>query len=512
VVPGDVSRFIGERRPGSMCSSAFLAMTSHAGTQPDVSANGGVHISASKLSEAYGALGRYIYVTPTKMAGGVHAVDMSTGKTLAWIAYWNYGDTCAISHHLSAFPAADPYEGFEFINTTQGGKNLFMYGIPTPVKQPGEGFSIYRVRFDGRTMTLVEDVAETTGLGLGVHVTITPDAQAFAVADGQKDVIAFFDRATSKVLTALYFEREPNSKVLRESWIKGGTMTIKRIYPDPKTGKYDLKGLKGIEIDWEMPLGGELMVEEGVIPGSRPLSLVGADGVVHDPRGRWSSVVIRLLGMGLILNRTRNYEPVAALHTPRGAPDQFPVVQVDQDTWTVTMDQVVSPAHKAGFSPDGRRYCMMNNLRQHGMVVFDTAGPDPREWKKIAFVEDPTWRDTGANPFHLVFSVDGRKVYCSLLRPAPADSGVVVVDTESWKILKQIDDVGPDAQTLAVTYDGNYVFTIFSGFQRFSSGIFVIDARTDEPIGYLPSAGGHHDCVIVPRTNAELSNSRSTTL
>lgn len=124
MVPGDVGSFNGERRPGSMGNSAFLAMTSQAGTKPDDSANGGVHVSASKLSEAYGALGRYIYVTPTKMAGGVHAVDMSTGKTLAWIAYWNYGDTCAISHHLSAFPAADPYEGFEFINTTQDGKNL----------------------------------------------------------------------------------------------------------------------------------------------------------------------------------------------------------------------------------------------------------------------------------------------------------------------------------------------------------------------------------------------------
>ena len=37
-------------------------------------------------------------------------------------------------------------------------------------------------------------------------------------------------------------------------------------------------------------------------------------------------------------------------------------------------------------------------------------------------------------------------------------------------------------------------------------------ARTDEPVGYLPSAGGHHDCVIVPRTNDELRHSRSTTL
>jgi hypothetical protein len=33
-------------------------------------AEAGAHASASKLSEAHGALGRYIYVTPTKMAGG----------------------------------------------------------------------------------------------------------------------------------------------------------------------------------------------------------------------------------------------------------------------------------------------------------------------------------------------------------------------------------------------------------------------------------------------------------
>ena len=35
-----------------------------------LAAEAGAHTSASKLSEAHGALGRYIYVTPTKMAGG----------------------------------------------------------------------------------------------------------------------------------------------------------------------------------------------------------------------------------------------------------------------------------------------------------------------------------------------------------------------------------------------------------------------------------------------------------
>jgi hypothetical protein len=178
-------------------------------------------------------------------------------------------------------------------------------------------------------------------------------------------------------------------------------------------------------------------------------------------------VVIRLLGMALILDRDNDYEPVAALHTPRGAPDHYPVVKVDRETWTVGMDRVISPAREAGFSPDGAYYCMMNNLRQHSMAVFDSSDPDPRRWKKIAFVEDPAWRESHANPFHLVFSVDGRKVYCTLLRPEPANSSLVVVDTRDWRIAKLIDDIGPDAQTSAVTYDGNDVLTVFSGFQRY---------------------------------------------
>ena len=78
-------------------------------------------------------LGHYIYLTPQKLGGGTHAVDLQSNKTLAWISYWNYGDSCPISHHLAAFPAdsGDPYKGFEFVNSTQGGDNVMIYGLPT---------------------------------------------------------------------------------------------------------------------------------------------------------------------------------------------------------------------------------------------------------------------------------------------------------------------------------------------------------------------------------------------
>jgi len=52
----------------------------------------------------------------------------------------------------------------------------------------------------------------------------------------------------------------------------------------------------------------------------------------------------------------------------------------------------------------------------------------------------------------------------------------------------------------------------FSGFQRLSSGIAVIDAQTDELVGILPSNGGHHDCVIVPVELEHMKHTRSCTL
>src|SRR3954466_2807315 len=143
--------------------------------------------------------GNWVLLMPTKLGGGTYAVNLETGRALAWISYWNYGDYNPISHHLCAFPSADPAKGFEWINSTQGGKNALIYGIPTNIETPGEGFNIYRVRFDGAQMELMENVAETTGLGLGVHVTIDPKtAERYFVTDGQKDIACRWASCSSK--------------------------------------------------------------------------------------------------------------------------------------------------------------------------------------------------------------------------------------------------------------------------------------------------------------------------
>jgi hypothetical protein len=463
-----------------------------------------------KLGQVYQEIGNYILLAPTKFMGGVYALDLGSGKTLAWLAPWNYGDTNPIMHHLAAFPAPDPYKEFEFIVNTQGGKNLFIYGIPTKVKEPGEGFRIYRIRYDGTKLNLVEDVAETTGLGLGVHVTIAPDAKSFAVADGQKDVAAIVDRATSKVLAALAFDWQPRVKTLKEAWTGGGTLTVKKIHPDPKTGKFDLQGTKGIKIDWELVPGGELFIEDGKVPGQRPTSVVGLDAVVFDPRGQWAVASLRTVGLGVVLDRQKDYAPVAVLAAPKGAPDQVPVAAVGKETWKAELDRVLTPAHQAGFSPTGEHFVFMNGVRQNNVAVFDSKEADPARWQKKAFVEHPEWRGAYPNAFHMVFTPDAKKLYVTLWWPAPTPNGVAVIDAVSWKVLKTID-VGPDMHTLSVTYDGKHMVGVFSGYQKTESGIFILDARSDEPVGYLPSPGGHHDSVIVPRTLEELRVSRSTT-
>ena len=54
------------------------------------------------------SLGKWIALLPTKLGGGTYALDLNTNRVLASIWYWTYGDYNPISHHLCAFPSADP--------------------------------------------------------------------------------------------------------------------------------------------------------------------------------------------------------------------------------------------------------------------------------------------------------------------------------------------------------------------------------------------------------------------
>lgn len=135
--------------------------------------------------------------------------------------------------------------------------------------------------------------------------------------------------------------------------------------------------------------------------------------------------MVRLCGGIAILDAEKYFEPAAFLQFNTNSPDQYEVVRIDDDHWEVTFDKIHSPGHEIGFSPDGRFSCMMNNLRENNFSVFDSSASDPRNWKKVAHVEDPLWRGKYPNPFHMVFSLESKKLYLSVLHPAPASSGVI---------------------------------------------------------------------------------------
>lgn len=466
------------------------------------------------FQDVYSQIGKYIHVVPGKFGGGVGAYDMSNGECLAWLnmSIWA-GNKTPIVHHLAAFASPDPYKEFEYVVDSQGGKNLYIYGVTTPVKDPAEGFNIWRCNYDGTKMNVLEDVAESTGLGLGVHVTVAPDNKRFSVCDGQKDIMAVFRKGEgtnpSSVEVAVLFDWEYNNSELSRAWLDGGTLTIKKLRPP-----YDLRGTKGTKTDWELVPGGELFAEQGKVPGPRLRNLVALDSLCWDPKNKkYAIAALRLAGCGVVFD-TNTWEPKAiCVGSDKHAKQDFqiPVDKVGDGEWKAVFKSVPTPAHQAGYNPNGDRFILMNNSRENIMAVFDSSNQaDPTSWRRIAGVGDPSWRGAYPNPFHMAFTPDAKKLYVTLWWPSPSVNSIAAVDTTSWKITKVID-IGPDTHTIAVTDDGKWLFGVYSGYQKTKSGTYVIRVNDDKFYGHLPSPFGHHDSVIVPKTVAGLAISRCPT-
>ena len=101
------SRFIGGLIPNAHADSP--GTSTKPVPPPDLTGRDGIpFVDCSKYRGVKEDLGRYIYLAPEKLGGGSHAVDLYQGKTLAWISYWAYGDTCPISHHLAASSGCRP--------------------------------------------------------------------------------------------------------------------------------------------------------------------------------------------------------------------------------------------------------------------------------------------------------------------------------------------------------------------------------------------------------------------
>ena len=258
--------------------------------------------------------------------------------------------------------------GFEFVNSTQGGKNCLIYGIPTKIETPDPGFNIYRVRYDGAQMELMENVSETTVSVLAFMSPSIPRMPSrYFVTDGQKDIAACFDRTTSRVIAALKFDWAGNSQQSRRrAGRRAACSRSPRSIPTQATGQIRLSRHQGPEDRMGNGADGRTVRRGRDHPRRR--------SPITPDRRRWHHLASdRPLGSdrdpavrrppSSMPRRTSSRWP--SCNSTRIRADQYPVTQIDDDHWEVTFDRIFSPGHEVGFSPDGRFLCMMNNLREN---------------------------------------------------------------------------------------------------------------------------------------------------
>lgn len=478
---------------GMLGVGAGLA-ASKLGVTPAMSA---VHDASKEAQHAlFGKFKGNVILLPGKYNGTVSALDLSVPESLAWYNFGRAGIDMPIPHHIAAMPSADPYKTFDFYQTMQPPGAPYVNENSPEWRDRGD-FKMFKMRYDGsgsqNSISVVSDISAATGMALGVHVSIGvgPNAEKYvAFADGQKDMVLITTIDDDpKIVKAFRADYDPNSREL----------SISHVFPDGSTGKFDFQGRKGMKTSHEAMLGEELMPADP--------TAVFVDAFTWHPTLPLGAILIRRHGCCAIVN-TETWEPVALLSTAKGAPDNFDLIRQSGYTWTFSIPSVLTPLHEAGFITSGEFFLACNNVLQNNVAVYRSEDPDPKKWKKEAFVEG---FGTKYLPLHMGNVPDSRWVFFTIWARKPNNGFICKVDPKTWKVVAKWD-TGPDPHTCDCTVDGKYITTVYSGNQSGQSGLVVIDADTDEIVARLPSAAGHHDHVVVPESWEGLKSSRSTSV
>ncbi len=437
-----------------------------------------------------------VVLLPGKYNGTVSAMDLSGPETLAWYNYGLAGIDMPIPHHIAAMPSADPYKSFDFYQTMQPPGAPYINENSPQWRNRGD-FKMFKMRYDGsgsqNSIHVVNDISATTGMALGVHVSIGvgPNAQKYvAFADGQKDMVLITTIDDDpKIVKAFRADYDPIARQIN----------VSHVFPDSSTKKFDFQGRKGMKTSHEAMLGEELMPADP--------TAVFVDAFTWHPTLPLGAILIRRHGCCVIVN-TDTWEPLALVSTAKGSPDFFPLVKQSGYTWTFSVPSVLTPLHEAGFITSGQYFLACNNVLQNNIAVFRSEDPDPRKWKKEAFVEG---FGNKYLPLHMGNVPDSRWAFFTIWARKPNNGFICKVDPKTWKVVAKWD-TGPDPHTCDCTVDGQYITTVYSGNQGGQSGLVVIHADSNEVVARLPSAAGHHDHVVVPESWEGLKSSRSTSV
>lgn len=180
-----------------------------------------------------------LLVLPGKYSGVVQVMDLSVPETLAWYEYGLAGIDMAIPHHVAALPSADPYKGFDFYQSMQPPMAPYINENSPEWRDRGD-FKMYKMRYDGsgpqNQISIVNDISVTTGMALGVHVSIGVGENAkkyVAFADGQKDLVLITTIDDNpKIVKAMRFDCDHAAR----------QVTVSHVFPDFNTGKFNYQG------------------------------------------------------------------------------------------------------------------------------------------------------------------------------------------------------------------------------------------------------------------------------
>lgn len=437
-----------------------------------------------------------VILLPGKYSGNVSAFDLAVPESLAFFPYSLTGMEMAIPHHIAAMPSADPYKTFDFYQTFQPPASPYVNENSPEWRNRGD-FRMLKMRYHGEGkqnhFSVVNDISATTGMALGVHVSIGVGENAnkyVAFADGQKDMVLITTVDDNpKIVKAMRVDYDP---VARQ-------VNISHVFPDSSTGKFDYQGRKGMKTSHEAMLGEELMPADP--------TAVFVDAFTWHPTLPLGAILIRRLGCCAIVD-TRTWEVLALLSTAKGAPDNFPLTKQQGYTWTFSVPSVLTPLHEAGFLPSGEYFLACNNVLQNNIAVYRCTDPNPLKWKKEAFVEG---FGTKYLPLHMGNVPDSRWAFFTIWARKPNNGYICKVDPKTWQVVAKWD-TGPDPHTCDCTVDGKYMTTVYSGNQAGQTGLVVINCDTDKIEARLPSPAGHHDHVVVPHDWEGMKASRSTSV
>ena len=171
---------------------------------------------------------------------------------------------------------------------------------------------------------------------------------------------------------------------------------------------------------------------------------------------------------------------------------------VDTETESIEMKTLDGPAQtlvQFALSPDGNTLVVTGQLSGK-LLIFDSS--DPKNLKQVGSVDVPP------QPFHPVFSPDGRHVYFGTY----VTNTITVVDVQEQRVVKTIEGPGiAEPHDAAVSSDGRYVFVTSSNMKmtytpRYNFGhnhmdgtLVIVDTRTntiDEvvEVGAMPTGIG----------------------